>query len=441
MRSTWRSTFPIVLLTFTLAVTGRATAGVVGLPAWDVVQTPDTGTEASEFRGVQVLSSSEVWAVGRRGNSTLTERWDGSSFSIVPSPNAANRKNVLEDVDGTGSTDLWAVGHADSIDFVGSRTFILHWNGSAWSRVPSPNRGVSTDQNVLTGVAAITPTDAWAVGFFQTTDPTKAAALTYHWNGTAWMSVPNPCAPFLRDVFALSSTNVWAVGGAVSCRWNGSSWKRIPIAPPITDVSVDLQDVSGTASNDLWAVGIGSSSCGEGQVCYSGVIEHWNGTAWMFVGGGPVLYGVHALAASDVYAVGQGIGPAVLHYDGSGWSNVPQPWPPPPGQLFAVDAVSASTLWAIGIIPGNPSTTFAERAPSPTSGAVVGDTGVSFATVSWFGPESSSVQTDPSGQYQAGGLTAGQYTFTATEPGCTPASKQVTVVAGTTISVPLPIKC
>jgi hypothetical protein len=368
-------------------------------------------------------------------------RWNGSAFSIVRSPSVPDRANVLEDVDGTGLTDVWAVGHADSISALGSQTLILRWNGSRWRRIASPNPGGGSDQSFLTGVTAITPTDAWAVGAFRTTDPADAEALTFHWNGTAWTSVPNDCGTSLREVFALSATNVWAVGGGSTCRWNGSTWTHIPAAPPISQSSLDLQDVTGTDANNLWAVGILSSSCGEGHVCFSGAIERWNGTSWTFMGVGEVLYGVHALAANDVYAVGSAIGPAVLHFDGSAWSAVPQPSPSIPGRLFAVDASSATSWWAVGWRLDGGTRTLVERAPSPTSGAVVGETGVAYATVSWFGPESNSVETDPFGEYQAGGLTAGTYTFTATNPGCTPTSKQVTVPPGTTISVPLPIDC
>ena len=82
-----------------------------------------------------------------------------------------------------------------------------------------------------------------------------------------------------------------------------------------------------------------------------------------------------------------------------------------------------------------------EHAPAFDSGAVVGDTNVGDATVSWFGAESGSVQTDPSGSYQVGGLPAGSYTFTATYPGCQPDSATVKVLAGTTIGRDFHVEC
>ncbi|HEX9311780.1 MAG TPA: hypothetical protein VGA30_02995, partial [Actinomycetota bacterium] len=47
------------------------------------------------FNDVLESSSSDVWAVGDSGSLTLSEHWDGSAWSIVPSANPG---------------DLWAVG-------------------------------------------------------------------------------------------------------------------------------------------------------------------------------------------------------------------------------------------------------------------------------------------------------------------------------------------
>ena len=54
------------------------------------------------------------------------------------------------------ANDAWAVGH------VNDQTLTIHWNGTAWSIIPSPNPGISF--NNLAAVAAIAPNDVWAVG-------------------------------------------------------------------------------------------------------------------------------------------------------------------------------------------------------------------------------------------------------------------------------------
>jgi Carboxypeptidase regulatory-like domain len=129
----------------------------------------------------------------------------------------------------------------------------------------------------------------------------------------------------------------------------------------------------------------------------------------------------------------------VAHFDGIGWDVVPSPTPGDSGVLVDVEAESTSHLWAVGTANGGHS--LVEESPSRFDGTVTGGTGVAFATVSWFGSVSGSVQTDVVGGFAAAGLPAGTYTFIATEPGCSPAQAQVTVIAGTTLEQDLPIDC
>jgi hypothetical protein len=74
----------------------------------------------------------------------------------------------------TAATDAWAVG------FTGA-TLTVHWDGTAWTQVPSPN---PTGKSLLNGVATTAAANAWAVGF--TGDISKPTTLILHWNGTAW---------------------------------------------------------------------------------------------------------------------------------------------------------------------------------------------------------------------------------------------------------------
>jgi hypothetical protein len=422
-----------------LSVT-TVTGSIVGLPAWDTVRSPRSEAVA-EFLGVAPMQGS-VWAVGSRGHRSLAAHWDGSAFIPVRTPNSRRESRVLEDIDGAAPDDIWAVGSAGPRDVAGSRTHVIHWDGDGWNVVGAPNPGGSGAENGLSAVAVISTDDAWAVGWHRTHDPGDSRALTLHWDGTSWTRVANPCGPYLRGIVALRSDRVWAVGGDSTCRWNGEEWRHFPAAPhPNPAVAIDLQDVTGTAGGGLWAVGVGATSCGEG-VCHTGVIERWTDSGWRFRSRAEPLYGVHASAPDDVYAVGLGLGPAIVHYDGSGWDAVPTPTPRPIGRLLAVDAGAGGRIWAVGWrLRNGLMQPLAERAPSPDSGAVVGRTGVGNATVTWFGPETGSVASDQFGRYQAGGLDAGSYSFVATFPGCDPAVAEVAVPAGTTISVPLRISC
>ena len=416
-------------------------ASVAGLPAWDTVPAASPGTNSS-LRGIADLGGGAVWAVGTTSTAPLAQRWNGKAFVRVPIAGLANRKNVLEGVDGTAPNDVWAVGHADSIDFVGSRSLIFRWNGSNWTRLPSPNSGDSESSNDLFAVAAVSARDAWAVGQF--VDISTFRALTLHWDGRSWRSVTNPCGSGLTGVTALASNNVWAVGGRTICHWNGQRWSA-QAAPTIPGRSIDLKDVDGVPGA-LWAVGLEHSSCGEG-VCSGGVILRRSNNSWIREASGYQLSGVTALAANNAWAVGTwAYGPLLLHRGATSWEPVPSPDVGGIGSLAGVSAAGPKSLWAAGkrLVPGAngllEDRTLALHAPSDRSGAVAGNS-AGHTAISWFGPETGSTESDQFGRFLVGGLTAGRYDFIASLQGCTPARRQVNVPAGTTIELSLIPRC
>ncbi len=52
----------------------------------------------------------------------------------------------------------------------------MHWNGTAWSEVTSPNPGSA--HNYLTGVIAVDSNNVWAVGYTNT--PPSSQLQPYH---------------------------------------------------------------------------------------------------------------------------------------------------------------------------------------------------------------------------------------------------------------------
>jgi hypothetical protein len=59
---------------------------------------------------------------------------------------------------------------------------MLHWTGRRWSRFPVPEPGA--DSNKLIGITALSTRDAWAVGTWLS--PPASRIYILHWNGTAW---------------------------------------------------------------------------------------------------------------------------------------------------------------------------------------------------------------------------------------------------------------
>ena len=107
---------------------------------WSVVKSPNPAP-ISLLIGIAVVSSSNIWAVGQslaQMGQTLIEHWNGSAWSVVKSPNqAGSTNNFLLGITVLSASDIWAVGGFQSSNNAG-HTLIEYWNGSKWSIVPSP---------------------------------------------------------------------------------------------------------------------------------------------------------------------------------------------------------------------------------------------------------------------------------------------------------------
>src|SRR5438128_5538070 len=92
-----------ILLAFTLCSAGMGLAIISfsaplapAAPGWSIVASANTSaTQTNYLNGVTCVSASDCWAVGYYNNGsggsgvgqTLIEHWNGTSWSIVPSPN------------------------------------------------------------------------------------------------------------------------------------------------------------------------------------------------------------------------------------------------------------------------------------------------------------------------------------------------------------------
>src|SRR5205809_5282181 len=174
---------------------------VGGDAAWGVVSSPNRGTKENELAGLAVVASDDIWAVGRynsgrpptaTGRDTLALHWDGTSWAGVPTPNptwSGADFFTLEDADAVSSGLVWSVGYAEDFASLKSTTLIERWNGSAWSIVPSPNPGGANLPNTLLAVAVGAPNDVWAVGGAGYPE----GSLILRWRGRRWRAVPNGC--------------------------------------------------------------------------------------------------------------------------------------------------------------------------------------------------------------------------------------------------------
>jgi hypothetical protein len=230
---------------------------------WTVTPTPNRGTVHSALVAVSGTAGDDVWAVGSTfiGDRyhSLVQHWDGSTWSITPSASSP-RGTYLTAVRATPSA-TWSVAYTGS----SPRTVVERKAGERWPMVPSEN--VPGANNFLYGVASAGSEDAWAVGHWDTSEDPRATTLIQRWDGSAWRIVPSPDPEpngnDLRGVAALSPTEAWAVGFSLDPshapktlveRWDGTSWTVFP-SPNQQDLS-SLLAISATPNDtDLWAVG------------------------------------------------------------------------------------------------------------------------------------------------------------------------------------------
>ena len=350
--------------------------------AWEREPSPNVAgtTElTNQLLGVAALSESDAWAVGWSQEPggppfvkrNLTQHHDGSGWRIVPSPNpAGDTQSVLYAVSAASTHDVWAVGSTHD-GTLPSRTLIQHWDGAAWSLVPSPSP--DTQLNELLAVAAVAADDAWAVGFRGgTRSETPLESLILRWDGTSWAQVASPNVPAganqLSGIAAIAPDDVWAVGSAggapLALHWDGSAWSVVPVEGHGGLSGERLVAVAGASGDDVWAVGQGRGFFSNRAAA---TLRHWDGAHWTlkvcrassasnpppdYEGGGPDSYftGVSAVASDDVWAVGvAGSGPMILHWDGEAWTTVTHPRAFPDSEILrGVATTSEGGAWAVG---------------------------------------------------------------------------------------------
>jgi hypothetical protein len=250
--------------------------------AWSIATGPAfQPTDQPFLTGLTATSPTDMWATG--WNLTLIgccqeafplfEHFDGTSWTETTDEN--NLDSFMFGISALASDDVWAVGDVGAL----GETFTEHYDGSAWSAVPSPSPGAG--ENALFGVAAVAPNDVWAVGFFvdafNQDRPQKT--LVEHWNGTSWKVIPSPniggnnsqtISNELRGVIAVSANDVWAFGdtdafgpetiGNLVMHWNGTKWSIVTTPSPNPRKQKIIDDVieGGTVlpGGDLWLVGV-----------------------------------------------------------------------------------------------------------------------------------------------------------------------------------------
>jgi hypothetical protein len=403
LRSRWLTLGATASLLLVGTAAGSASASTGS--GWQAV--PSTNQEAnqvtnSDFSGVSMGSATDGWAVGQFMDAQalghpLAERWDGSRWARVATPEPAGQQAGLADVDELSVDNAWAVGtSAEGVAGDGNiddEPLIEHWDGTGWSIVPGAGlpAGATGD---LTGIGGSGPDNLWAVGFTLSAEDAQEQVLFEHFDGSTWQMASFPtqtaaCDPSASDCFldptavsATSPSDVWVVGTVREpnptsnfiAHFNGKAWSVVPapclqdktVAASCTLTSLDTNQLSGVTAlspTDAWASGSEGNVNGENfNIPY---VLHWNGKAWTLTqtpnrgGEGSLLNGITALGTGDIWAVGQtqqlngAIVPLTEQFNGTSWNLVTSPAPgstgrTPDDSLDGVASPGAGLVFAVG---------------------------------------------------------------------------------------------
>jgi hypothetical protein len=215
---------------------------------WSIQSTAlPAGAQAANFDGVACSSKTFCIAVGVYANRagkfvTLAEKWNGSHWTVQPTPNPANFKGAgLNAVACTSPSACTSVGgfatHAGN-------TFPLTevWNGSHWSIQPTPTPS-NSKQSQLLGVACPSASLCIAVG------QSGGGGLAEVRRGSRWtiqhVAIPAGAQSVgLNSVACFSATACTGVGNyahlvdatAITATlaeiWNGTRWTVQPTPVP-----------------------------------------------------------------------------------------------------------------------------------------------------------------------------------------------------------------
>lgn len=348
---------------------GTASAG-----PWREQPHPQTSGQDAIFNGVLARSARDVWAVGYRfgvvGGAlefrSLAMRWNGTGWSQSPTLDIEGPPTTtfLEGIDGLiDSEEIWVVGWSRRPREV-AKTLVQRWNGSSWSIVPSPNP--SATGNYLEAVAVVSATEAWAVGSSHS-QSIDEAPLALRWDGFTWQPVQLPPLAFCLRQIVLSSVTARPTGRVLATgycrvasgghqsfvlRWHGTRWSVV-VGPKNLPGSTQLTSITYVNGNEAWAVG---------TRLFEGFSEplllHMVSGTWTEelppAGNVNGLAAVAAAGTSLVWAVGTGnssqppfAGVTSLRWDGTQWTQVTVPGDF--GSLRGLDVTPAGFAWAAGL--------------------------------------------------------------------------------------------
>ena len=248
-------------------------------PTWKIATFPNpAGSTSVDFEGVDCPSAKSCFAVGfsqaGKTNKTLVERWNGSKWSVMATPNPAGATNsYLQAVSCASATNCIAVGYSSQGNKLSS--LAEQWNGTKWSVMVTPSP-VSWTNPALESVSCASPTSCMAVGHGRAL---TGESIVEHWDGIAWSVLPiakqmgwteisfyGVACPSVTSCFAVGFYQdvAFAALRTLVQHWDGAAWSIQTSPSPTGAVPANLARVSCPSATSCFAVGSYSPPKGGG---------------------------------------------------------------------------------------------------------------------------------------------------------------------------------
>ena len=327
-----------------VAIASCAESSAAGNPPEDTITVPEAGSLDAVADG----PADAACSTEDGGCATRELTCDEADFCAVPT--GVDSRYALLGVRGSSATDVWAVGSAGTI---------IHWDGTAWTKVPLDRK------DTLLGVWASSASDVWVVSSLNVV--LRGSGFV---SGTATFVERPPIDPddptnlngaILTSVWGAGPDDVF-VGGPAANTWpRNSMWRHVPeadgdpaSAPHAWEGAstfckgsrcVDVNAIWGTSASDLWiASNSGMVLRSKGAVGDGGGAEQWTTiTTTVTIAD---LHGIWGSSDSDVWIVGDG--GTIRHWSNDGtqrWKIVASPTTE---NLRAVWGTGPNDAWAVG---------------------------------------------------------------------------------------------
>jgi hypothetical protein len=280
----------------------------------------------------------------------------GSAFAGPPAARAAGISTAtaaatfgingeIYGIAAVSPTNVWAVGVTDY-----RYLLIAHWNGKRWSQ----DKAIK-NEGYLYAISMVSATDGWAIGAIGTT---SVEMIVLHWNGKTWSRDSSaPQAGVNGNSLVTVGGDVWISGDIgdketpVTLHRTGGRWYVVPV--PRINVITALAAASRTS---IWGTGDILTSGGT----YTQTMLHWNGSVWKTVAfprwASRLQMEVQDMAPGTggaVWAAGgsetlSSVPLLVMRWNGKAWLRSPVNVPGIVGSINGIASVPGGAAWGVG---------------------------------------------------------------------------------------------